>query len=499
VPRETRTVADADADRQTARALRERKGQATIGDLVVATGIPEHQTRRSVERLLEDYESSVSVAKGGELVYRFALGAIGLKARRERRRLFGALVTAVATTVHLLVAGFRGAFRAILAVQLLVYLVLLLTPMTVVIGAVVGVALLVIGIVGAITEGGDIGGLLELLTEPIALALVLAGAIVYGTWLVFKKKVKFIMRIVGQDEGGRRGLLGFIGQVNDFALGPEKPPSRAERIDRAWAISQPDERRVLARVRARGGRLRAGDLVAWLGLDLETAETQAARIAVEYGGEPSATDLEVVEFELKLLMKTAGKAADEELAKEPTEFEREIPLPRLTGNRPQENFFITVFALANLGGGLLVGSWMSAKAAVAVTHAGWWAFGAQALGTLPVAFSLLLFGLVLVRVPGFWLTGWWRARRRRLAAVHRAIVAHAERAGEAPLNLVTLAREHEVSHDRLRLIALGLEGQFDLEGDAERTVWRWRRLARELRRDRAKAELEEASVEEHEG
>src|SRR5204863_3959445 len=123
--------------------------------------------------------------------------------------------------------------------------------------------------------------LLQALFDPWVLGIFLAGCMIYGIYRVFKAKAHWLMAVAGKDERGKEGLAGFIGQVNDFALGPEKPPRMNERIDRAWAVSQADERIVLQRVRRQKGLLRAGDLVAWLGLDLDQAERQATRICVE--------------------------------------------------------------------------------------------------------------------------------------------------------------------------------------------------------------------------
>jgi hypothetical protein len=467
-----RTVEDRAADREVARALRRAGGAVTVADVVVSAALPEKVVERSLERLLDTHDGTVGVAKGGALIYRFRLGPFGLRVRRERRVLLRAAIRALATVTTGAVTATRAAFRALLAIQLLVYLMLILAPVSVVIGAVVGVVLAIFLVIVAVSEGG---GVLELLFNPYVAGVFLAGCVLYGIYRVFKAKVHWLMAIAGRDERGEKGLAGFISQVNDFALGPEQPPGVRERIDRAWAVSQADERIVLARVRRREGLLRAGDLVAWLGLDLEEADRQATRICVEYNGEPTAVpDVEVVEFEMKGLLATAGGDAAEDGE---TTHERGAPLPRLTANTGREDAVIAGFAVLNGAAGAVGWQLLSGRGD------GWWTAASIAGGALPLGFAALLFALLLARVPPFLVRRALARRRRLAAALHDAIVAHCRSRREAPLDLDALAREHAATPARVREVALRLGGAFDLDAadDPGKTVWRFRRLARELR------------------
>ncbi len=497
-----RSIDEADADRAVRTALAAQGGVATRADLVVATALPEMVVERSLERLLDEHTSSVGVARGGTLLYRFAPG---FPRRRERRVALRTLLAVVARTVGGVVRGARTVFRALLAIQLIVYMCVVLVPISVVVGVVAGIAFLVLAI---FSEGG--ADILQVLVEPWGAAVVLGIAALCGIVWAFKKKYELLLELVGVRELDvqSRGLDGLVARVNAFAVGPVAPVRRQERLDRTWTISQADERRVLARLRAQGGRLRAGDLVTWLGLTLDEADSQATRLAVEYGGEPAplgadgadddADELGVLEFRFPSLLTTAEPAAPAEPAEparrrgagdaradEPTRFERAEPAARFTGNQPKHDTVIALFAIVNLVGGV-VGHHFLGPARAGGT--GWWILWVLA-APLPIGFSLLMFLLPLLRAP-------WHLYRRVRTLVTRArarlvvaIVAHARKRGARHISLEklanTLPKDAELpdpSPAEVRAVALELGGEFDLPDGAEpsRTVWKFRRLAAEL-------------------
>ncbi|HUS68859.1 MAG TPA: hypothetical protein VMZ28_30190, partial [Kofleriaceae bacterium] len=431
-----RSIDEEEADRAVMAALDARGGVATRADLVVATALPETVVERAVDRLLEQHESSVGVAKGGVLLYRFARG---FPRRRERRTGVRRALAAAARAAAASARTARVVFRFVLAVQLIIYLIALLAPVSVVIGVVVGIVVLLLAIFS--DAGGDI---IAALADPYAAAIVLGIAAIGGIIWVFKRKAELLLRLVGvrQLDAGAGGLQGLIANVSGFAVGPPRPARRQERLDRTWTISQADERRVLARIRARGGRLRAGDLVAWLGFSLDQADSQATRLSVEYGGDPTplpdrdgdgavdadagADEIAVLEFRFPSLMDTAGGTAIVEagLQREETRFERAEPPPRFTGNLRRVDLFIALFALANLAGGL-VGHWLLGDER---DDGFWWWLAWLGGAAMPIGFSALLFLLPLLRAPV------------HLVARVRAMVARAR--GLMVTAMVTHARAH---------------------------------------------------------
>jgi hypothetical protein len=388
----------------------------------------------------------------------------------------------------------RTFFRVFLAVQLLVYTFAALLPVSVIAGVVLGIVILVAGI---FSDGG--GDILSLLADPTGFAFVLGICVLVGIGWVFKQKYDFLLQLVGAREHDRSDARvgGLVPRVNAYSVGQAELERHEERLDRTWTISQADERRVLARVRAQGGVLRAGDLVAWLGLTLDEADVQATRLVVEYGGEPApvpvrASDADLIVLEMRFPTQRATAARAEKKrggragADSPTRFERPDPPPRLTGNAPRQDLFVALFAGINLIAGLVAGIWLAPH-----RHDGaWWWLAWMAGARAPVVFSLLLLGLPLLRLP---LHAWRRVRSAVTRAHGRmvgAIVAHVRTRGDAGVSLEALAKALPATGDlpaaspaELRAVALALGGESDLDSpdDPGGTVWRFRRLAAELR------------------
>ena len=490
------------ADRAVEAAVAARGGSATRADMVVATALPEMVVERALERLLDRYVSSVQVRPGGVMVYRFARG---FPRRPERRVLARRVLAAIARAGRGVARAARVGFRALLALQLLVYTFLVLLPVSVVVGVVVGIVLLVLGI---FSEGG--GDILAALADPVGIFIVLGVFVAIGIGWTLKRKYELLLQIAGVRELGvdARGVGGLVARVNGFALGPVAPADAEERIDRTWRISQADERRVLERVRATGGRLRAGDLVAWLGLSLDEADAQATRLAVEYGGEPVPEGDEaspVLELRFASLLPTTsadapaeppppppraparkpGKArrdarrAEEATrrASSPTRFERAEPPVPLTGNQPRHDAVVVLFAVVNLAGGLVASVWLGPRRG----DGAWWWLAWLAGSALPVGFSVLLLALPVLRYPLHVIARARRAAARLRAAFVTALVEHVRRRGDDGVRLDALA--DGLTPSQARAIALELGGSFDLdsEKDPTATVWRFHRLAAELR------------------
>src|SRR5262249_50903765 len=159
-----RSVDESAADRAVLTALRARGGVATRADLVVDTALPEMVVERAVDRLLDEYVSSVGVAKGGALLYRFASG---FPRRRERRAALRAVLSAGARAAGVVARGARTAFRIALALQLLIYTFVICLPVSVVVGVVVGIGIMIAGIFS--DSGGDV---LSLLTDPYGFVIL---------------------------------------------------------------------------------------------------------------------------------------------------------------------------------------------------------------------------------------------------------------------------------------------------------------------------------------
>lgn len=455
-------VADPVAERAVLAALKARRGVATKGDLIADSALPETTVDRALDALLDRYDSAFKVERGA-LVYRFAPG---FRRRPERRPLLRALLAGIRRTGRAVGRAARITFRVVLAVQLVTYLAIVLLPVTVVVGVLAGIVLLIAGLFADVGIG-------DLLTEPWAAAAIIGICVLGGIGWALHKKVNLILGLLGAREVDSAGgkIDGLAVRVDAFALGPPTPARAREQIDRTWRISRNDERRVLARIRAQRGVLRAGDLVAWLGLSFDEADAQLTRLAVEYEGLPSASpDSPILEVEFKELLATGGAAAAVR-ADEPTSAERDEPAPPFTGNVRAHDVWIALIAVANGIAGLIALDTFGARRGV---H---WGYTVGWLAAWPaIACSALLLGLPLLRAPGFWLARVRATGRQARLALVRRVVAHVRKA-EGPLDVGRASRS--------LLLELGGEHDVDDVRDPTKTVWRFPRLAAELTASRS--------------
>lgn len=475
-----REVSDAAAADLLLKALAERGGDATGADLEVATGLNHDKVERTMSDLLDRYESRLAVAKGGALVYRFDKG---FKLRPERRAALHAFLAAVAAVTRTVTRSARVAFQVVLAVQLLVYTFVATLPVAVVVGVVAGVVMLVMAI---FSDKDGLEFAFTVLTNPYIGLIVLCLFVLGGIGWVISKEYEVVMGVFNGRRGGKvkgrgQALVSVVTCVNDFAIGPPDLRKPDERTDRTMLISLADERLVLARVRAAGGRLRSGDLVRWLGLDLDEADRQATRLAVEHDGTPETTNFEVIEFHFPRLLD--GSAGHD--PKGQTGFERGEAAPAHTGNEAMQDVLIAGFALVNLGAGYLGLRTFNGHE----THRFLWGLAAFFGGTLPIYFALFLLGFWLSRMPLTALRARWARRRAARGELLRRIVGHCAEHRDQPLDLGKLEEERQLVH------ALG--GSADLAEDADppREVWRFDRLVAELEPAHGKpAQLKKAEV-----
>ncbi len=459
---ELRSIDERTADRACEAAIRSHDGAVTAADVQVATGLPESVVKAALDRLLYRFDSSIGVAPGGVLVYRFTRGLLPLLRRRpERRLVLRALVRGAYRAAAAAASAARVTFRVVLALQLLLYTFVAILPLTLIAGVLAGIVMFVVMLFDD-TIGADL-----LSNEYFAAGMLVLFVIVGIIWVVQKQHelLREVMR--GQADKADQGVVAtFIIRVNDLAIGPPVPES--ERVDRTLRVSLADERRVLARIRAQGGRLRPAHLVRWLGFDLDLADRQATRLAVEHGGEPVDAGDQVLELELRGLLDSAGDLPGEE---GPTRFERG-PAPVVhSGNTARQNAVILAFAAVNFGAGLLAHGFFAGHRALSPGFG--WTLGAWACGLLPAGFSLLLVGLALIRIPEYVFARVRRARELARRALLADLLAHAQDRW-TPLATADAARARALAH------ALGGELDVDTTRDPPATFWRFPRLAAEL-------------------
>ena len=348
-------------------ALRRLRGRATLGDVVSATGMPEHEAESSLKGLLETFRGHLEVSDSGDLLYRFDPRLIA----RDRES-FGVRFRRAAWK------AFKTAFKVWTAVMLVVYFVVF-----------------VVLIIAAMTANRDdrgFGGR--------------RGGLGLGDF--------FLLHWLLGGRGWNRGSLyyghrharrlpkdaqpPFYKKVFAFIFGPEDPQPTLIQKDRS----------VLRLIRARKGVLTASELVEHTALPIDGAREEMGRLTGAYGGDPRVSEAGEVVYAFPGLMKSAhGKVR----ATEPNPAWMRLEYPKkLTGNSGGANFGIGAMNGFNLLAGSIIGLGLGVEAAV---------LGAGAadplifygLGVVPVTYSGLFFAIPMLRSIGLRREN--RARLRR--------------------------------------------------------------------------------------
>ena len=345
------------------KALRSLKGRGTVGDVVSNAGLPRDEVESALKGLLETHEGHLEVSESGDLVYLFDRKLI-------RRDVVPTLQRLKRVTKRFL----TGAFKAWIVTMLVVYFV-------------VFVALVIAAIVAMMSRGGDrrSGG---------------------GSW--------------GRGGGGRhhghfhfpsfwlwyyiwtpRWRLGrpyyghrwertlekdnrppFYKKVFAFVFGPDRPQPTQEQLDRS----------TIRLIRARKGVLTTAELMEHNALPRPDAEEEMGRLLGAYAGEPTVSPRgELVYTFPELMMSAHGPVT----AKEPNPawLRMEYPL-ELTGNEKKHDAAIIGINGFNLVAGATAPWFIFPQLGIA---------GAAAfvgLVVVPVVFSVLFFGVPLLRMIG---------------------------------------------------------------------------------------------------
>jgi len=356
-------------------ALRGRGAKLTRADAIVASGLPEDEAGRALTGLLKEYRSHLSATATGELLYEFdpAFARRDAVPWRERAAAAAALVW----------RGFSFLFKIAIVATLVGYFALFVAMMVAMIFA------------RSSSDRDDDGGGFGI--GPLFWFWGLdPGPGAYGR----------------RPARGRRTAPGvpFYKRVFAFVFGPA-----AAKVD-----PLEDEKRIVAYIRERRGRIAPVDLVRLEGWTFPRAEEEATRLMVDYGGEPEVTDDGVVVYAFKALRRTAG--ARTEAAAPGWASERLEPTPPLTGNSPGTNTLIGVFN----GFNLLAPFWIvpAFEARTHISLASWHLF----FYSFPLVFSAVFFAVPL----GRWIAGGVAARARRVRNDRRRLLGRIFAGGPQP-------------------------------------------------------------------
>lgn len=447
-------------------ALRGLKGNATVGDVVAATGFAESEAEAGLRALLESHRGHLAVSDSGELLYRFDKRLI----ERGTEPLVSRVWRAAKRTL-------TGMFKAAIVVMLVGFFV-------------VFVALVIAALFANERGGGGSrrrGGWGRGGHRGMPLG---------NFWLwywIWSPRWR-----LGRPYYGRRwertldkdDRVPFYKKVFAFVFGPDRPRPTQRQLDRS----------TLRLIRARGGVLSTAELVEHSALPLPEAEDEMGRLVGSYGGEPLVSERGELAYAFPSLMTSAHGPV---VAREPNPAWMRLEYPEeLTGNTPGANAIV-----AGMNGFTLVAS----------ATAPWFIFPRLGIGgsaafvalvIVPVVYSLLFFA-----VPGLRMLGVKRENRARARRNVRRVVLGLvyERSLRSEPLAVTQADALEHARDRLSrhqpvsavdvkkaLQSLATDFDADVEPGADGTL---RYTFPEIRRQVAAAEaarrrlrLEERSV-----
>jgi len=323
-------------------ALRGLQGRATLGDIVSATGLPDHEAEVGLRSLLETHRGHLEVSDSGDLLYRFDPALIERDAEPFRVRFRRVAWSA-----------FKIGFKIWTAVMLVVYFVVFV--------------MILIAILTANRDGRGSGG-----RRGFSL-----GDFFILHWLL------------GGRGWDRRGLYygerharrlpkdarpPFYKKVFAFIFGPEEPrPTQLQK-----------DRTVVQLIQARKGVLTSSELIEHTGLSIDDAVEEMGRLTGAYGGDPRVSEAGVVVYAFPELMRSAhGKVR----AREPRPAWMRLQYPKkLTGNSRGADFGIGAMNGFNLA--------MASGLGLPSSFDPVMFYG---LGVIPFAFSGLFFAIPIAR------------------------------------------------------------------------------------------------------
>jgi hypothetical protein len=440
-------LARADQQYDILKALRGLKGDATVGDVVAATGLATHEAEAGLKALLESHRGHLAVTDSGELLYQFdprliQRGTEPLLARLKRTGW----------------ALFTQAFKAWIVVMLVVYFV-------------VFVVLVIAALVASQRGGGDrkVGDIFGGRRG--------GGGGLPNFWLwywIWGPRWR-----LGRPYYGHRwertlekdDKVPFYKKVFAFVFGPDRPSPTQKQLDRGS----------LRLIRARRGVVSTAELVEHTGLPAPEAEEEMARLVGTYGGEPVISPRGELAYAFPPLMVSAhGRVT----AREPNPAWMRLEFPvELTGNTAGANALVAGMNGFNL---------------LAAVTAPWFIFPRLGMGgtaafvflvVVPVIFSLSFFA-----VPGLRMLSVAREnRRRKKRNVRRVVLGQVYRDALGDGKGVTAEGLHKdaaarLSHQTVSLAGVrralqDLAAEFDAEvapDDEGRLVYRFPAIRREV-------------------
>lgn len=358
-------------------ALRRRKGRATLGDLVVDTGLPAADAERGLKALLRERQSHLEVDEGGEILYLFEPSLQRRGQGQEVRR-------ALRAVGRWSWKAFKFLFKIAIMATLVIYFILFVV---LIIAAFVAMA--------SRSDSDSGGGSSSSSRRGGGLPIF------WITHLFYVPPEPSYGRGVHHQPAEKKEPL--YKRVFAYVFGPE-----ANDDDPADPLQQ--EREVLAFIRSRKGLVTTPEVMAFTGWDKKTAEDQLGRLMGAFDGDVRVTPQGTLLYTFEKVAISAGEEGTQRVDLRPS-WDRPEPKRELTGNTTGTNLLITFINAFNMFGAVIAPFFIMPllKAKWGIDLGG--PLGYAALTVFPLLFSLVFFAVPVLRMPWVWMDNARRAAR----------------------------------------------------------------------------------------
>lgn len=346
------------------RALKRRKGRATLADVVVDTGIPNLEVERLLRTMIGEYSCHLEVTDDGELYYEFDPRMIPLRSREwvsARTKAIG----------RKLWTGFRTFMKALIMIVMVVYFILFV---------VLVIAAMVAASRGRSSSSRGWGGR----SSSSGGGNFFFWYWVFGRPSYRRRRHTWHNPTYGRYDSprwssARSDPRPFYLKVFSFVLGPE--PGDVEPLV--------DEPALLAYARKQGGVLTRAQVASRTGWSLKQTERLLTKMVAKFEGDIRVTDDAVIVFVFPELLTSAGSKGIAPAL--PFWKRKESPMP-ITGNSASTNAIVMFLNGFNLVVAAVVPQLILPPLEIAPTVE-----ALIGLSYFPMAFSGLVFLIPLIR------------------------------------------------------------------------------------------------------
>lgn len=420
--------------------IEKKKGKINPYEAALATGYSLDEINSGFSRLLELFESKVSMdPTNGAIVFDFAYPL-----RDRGKKSFKEIMTVVAEKAYKI---FKKVYKVSIGVILIVYTVLF--------------ALIMIGIMIASSNRDSdskgfsfdfIGSIFLGIIRGMQMAAITSSMVDYQT----DSSGMRYRHVKSDSPAGKK----FIPSVYDFVFGPERVPSDP--------LS--DAREVLAYLKKiSNGKLTAGSILLLAGGDYDKAESKLAEYSGRFQGDLSIANDGTLTAEFNNLQQVEKSWLEGKIV---YYFDETDEPYIMNGNSGGKNFAIIAMNLFNfIASIVLMGAFID-SAALAIL-----------LGIIPFIFSLLFFLIPLIRIPYNAVKNKERSRNILRKKLFRGIIKNLHKSStseELYADAGFTAEDIEKGADALSELVIDLRGDISIS-EQGKPLYSFTRLSKELK------------------